>query len=463
MQSPCRYGLRTSRSRQDGPPAGGSLGPRGRPPQDLPRDGRRRRQDLPHAPGGSRRSRRGARRGLGLLETARPRGDRGAGRGPRGRPAAPDRVPRHDARGDGPPGHPGARARARASIDELAHTNAPGRRAREALRGRRRHARRRHRRLLDGQRAAPREPQRPGGRAHRRPRARDRSRRRAGRRPTRSSSSTSRPRRWSQRLREGKVYPPERASPPRSTASSRSRTSRRCARWRCARWPRTSRPSGSCATRSTCARSGCSARAGPADRRAAAGAGHARRARRARRPARVALVPAAGRRSRHPRRARPRARSRPPPSASSSRALRRLAAVLGAQLLVEEGDDVAAVAARVARERGTTYVLMGAPQRRAAGSAGCASRSRCGSCARCPTWTCGSSPERSASRLTAPGRSVDSRRRKAAARRPDDRWQTLRPIDPRFRGDGAPAARRRRRPARSRCPRRATTAPASRR
>ena len=42
-------------------------------------------------------------------------------------------------------------------------------------------------------------------------------------------------------------------------------------------------------------------------------------------------------------------------------ALRRLAAVLGCHLLIEEGDDVAEVAARVARERGTTYVLMGVP------------------------------------------------------------------------------------------------------
>jgi two-component system, OmpR family, sensor histidine kinase KdpD len=41
--------------------------------------------------------------------------------------------------------------------------------------------------------------------------------------------------------------------------------------------------------------------------------------------------------------------------------LRRLAAVLGADLLVEEHDDVAAAAARVARDRGTTYVLLGTP------------------------------------------------------------------------------------------------------
>jgi two-component system sensor histidine kinase KdpD len=47
-------------------------------------------------------------------------------------------------------------------------------------------------------------------------------------------------------------------------------------------------------------------------------------------------------------------------------ALRRLASVLGAHLLVEHGDDVAAVAQRVAQDRGTTYVLMGTPKPRGA-------------------------------------------------------------------------------------------------
>jgi two-component system, OmpR family, sensor histidine kinase KdpD len=47
-------------------------------------------------------------------------------------------------------------------------------------------------------------------------------------------------------------------------------------------------------------------------------------------------------------------------------AMRRLASVLGAHLLVEEGDDVAEIAIRVARTRGTTYVLMGAPKPRGA-------------------------------------------------------------------------------------------------
>ncbi len=45
-------------------------------------------------------------------------------------------------------------------------------------------------------------------------------------------------------------------------------------------------------------------------------------------------------------------------------ALRRLASVLGAHLLVERGDQVAEVVKRVAAERGTTYVLMGTPQPR---------------------------------------------------------------------------------------------------
>src|SRR4051794_12998828 len=46
-------------------------------------------------------------------------------------------------------------------------------------------------------------------------------------------------------------------------------------------------------------------------------------------------------------------------------ALRRLGRLLGATVLVEEGDDVTEVAVRVARERGTTYVLMGTPAPRA--------------------------------------------------------------------------------------------------
>jgi two-component system, OmpR family, sensor histidine kinase KdpD len=40
-------------------------------------------------------------------------------------------------------------------------------------------------------------------------------------------------------------------------------------------------------------------------------------------------------------------------------AMRQLASVLGATLIVESGDDVAETVARVARDRGTTYILMG--------------------------------------------------------------------------------------------------------
>jgi two-component system sensor histidine kinase KdpD len=60
-----------------------------------------------------------------------------------------------------------------------------------------------------------------------------------------------------------------------------------------------------------------------------------------------------------------------PPAATPSReereqleALRRLASVLGAHLLLEEADDVAEAAIRMARSRGTTYLLMGRPKPR---------------------------------------------------------------------------------------------------
>jgi two-component system sensor histidine kinase KdpD len=47
-------------------------------------------------------------------------------------------------------------------------------------------------------------------------------------------------------------------------------------------------------------------------------------------------------------------------------AVRRLASVLGAHVLVEEGDVMIDVIERVARERGTTYILMGTPPERRA-------------------------------------------------------------------------------------------------
>jgi two-component system sensor histidine kinase KdpD len=53
-----------------------------------------------------------------------------------------------------------------------------------------------------------------------------------------------------------------------------------------------------------------------------------------------------------------------PEEAEQLEALQRLGSLLGAQVLVEEGDDVAETVARIARERGSTYVLMGTPQAR---------------------------------------------------------------------------------------------------
>jgi two-component system, OmpR family, sensor histidine kinase KdpD len=44
-------------------------------------------------------------------------------------------------------------------------------------------------------------------------------------------------------------------------------------------------------------------------------------------------------------------------------AMRQLASILGATLVVEHGDDVADTVARVARDRGTTYILMGRARR----------------------------------------------------------------------------------------------------
>jgi two-component system sensor histidine kinase KdpD len=52
------------------------------------------------------------------------------------------------------------------------------------------------------------------------------------------------------------------------------------------------------------------------------------------------------------------------PEREQIEAFHRLVSLLGARVIVEEGDDVAEVAARVARERRSTYVLMGTPARR---------------------------------------------------------------------------------------------------
>ena len=187
---------------------------------------------------------------------------------------------------------------------------------------------------LDRQHPAPREPERRDRRAHRGARPRDVSRPGARGAPTRSCSSTSRPR----RCRSG-------CGPARSTRPSarsvaldnffRDRPPLGAARAGAARGRRGRRsapPGRRCSTRSASRRwrSGCSRWSTPRAALAADPAACLALGRAARRPARRALGAArAGRSS---------ART----SRSQLAALRRLAVVLGAHFLEEEGDDLVA-------------------------------------------------------------------------------------------------------------------------
>jgi two-component system sensor histidine kinase KdpD len=54
------------------------------------------------------------------------------------------------------------------------------------------------------------------------------------------------------------------------------------------------------------------------------------------------------------------------PEQEQIEALRKLASVLGAHLLIERGEDIALVTQQIAQDRGTTYVLMGTPKPRSA-------------------------------------------------------------------------------------------------
>ena len=100
------------------------------PLQGLPRHGRRRRQDLPDAAGGPGRGGGGPRRRDRLPRAARPRRDRRPGRRPRGRAAPARHLPRRRRSRRWTCRRSCARAPELCLIDELAHTNAPGRRAR---------------------------------------------------------------------------------------------------------------------------------------------------------------------------------------------------------------------------------------------------------------------------------------------------------------------------------------------
>ena len=238
----------------------------------------------------------------------------------------------------------------------------------------------RDRRLLDRQRPAPRVAQRPGGRADRRASVRETV-------PDEELASADEivlvdlpPEDLIARLRAGKVYPPPRVAPALNGffRVENLRALREVALRQLAENVEDRR------------------RRRAADRRAAAGVRRPRRARRARRPARVALRPAARRRARRARGRRGRSRRRR--ERERLEALRRLTAMLGAHLLVEEGDELE-VLARVARERGTTYILLGPPSR--ARPAASRSRWSCGSSARSRTSTSGSSPAATAERQAA--------------------------------------------------------------
>ena len=154
------------------------------------------------------------------------------------------------------------------------------------------------------------------------------------------------------RLRAGKVYPRERAEVALAELLPGRAAVRRCASWRCARSPRTSRRGGrrSCSTRAASRRwrSACSCSSRPSRARSGScGGPGARPSGSARSSTRCGC---ATRRS----------SSRDEEQVSLA-ALRRLAIVLGAHFLEEEGDELVATVRRFVYERGTTYVFVGTP------------------------------------------------------------------------------------------------------
>ena len=180
-----------------------------------------------------------------------------------------------------------------------------------------------------------------------------------------------------ERLRAGKIYP-ARASTPRSTTSSGSRTWRRCAR---------SPAPGRRGRRGQAADPAPGEPVGTREERVAA---EAPKAIGERLLALVRPQPSSQRLVRRAWRSAQRLGAeldllwvKPPGQPIQGEverqvtALRQLASVLGATLLIEEHDDVVAAVARVVRERGTTYIMIGESRPRAA-SRGCASRCRSG-------------------------------------------------------------------------------------
>ncbi len=138
---------------------------------DLPRLGRRRRQDVRHARRGLAPPPPGRRRRRRVRRDARPAAHGRADPRPAGRPPPGRRLPRHGVRGDGP--RRGARPAARGRPRRRARPHQrPGvRDPREAVGGRPRPARRRHRGHQHRQHPARREPGRRGRGDHRRARS----------------------------------------------------------------------------------------------------------------------------------------------------------------------------------------------------------------------------------------------------------------------------------------------------
>ena len=162
-----------------------------------------------------------------------------------------------------------------------------------------------------------------------------------------------------ERLRAGKVYPSERIERGAQQLLPDREPRRRCARWRCGRSPR---------------RSGTSACPPPTPSAAATRpiAAEASQAVGERLLALVEPYPGSQRLVRRAWRSAQRlgaeldllwirapGRALTDDQERSLAALRQLASVLGARLLIEESDDVPSAIADVARRRGSTYILMG--------------------------------------------------------------------------------------------------------
>ena len=251
-------------------------------------------------------------------------------------------------------------------IDELAHSNPPGAGARETLRGHRGRARRGHRRLLHGQHPAPRDAERPGRASSRACRVRETF-------PDSVLTSADEvvlvdltPEALTQRLRDGKVYPRQRIATALESFFKVENLSalRELALREVAEDVESKRLVTPLEVLGTREEQLFGEPPSPVAERI------------------LVLVKPDDRCNRLVRRAWRSAQrlaaeldllyvappGEPPRGEKRERveALRRLASILGAPLIVEEGDDLAEAVARVATERGTTYVFMGQPRPRGA-------------------------------------------------------------------------------------------------